>query len=135
MTNYLCKFLPNYSDLTQPLQQLLQEKIFLSFEQPQKDAINKLKEIITHQPVLQFYNPNLLTNVTTDSSKYGLGTILEQGHNGKWLQATYASCATTTVEQNYCTFERENLSFLFGCKKFHKFLYVFTSEMKMTTSH
>ena len=84
MTNYLCKFVPNYSEVTAPLRLLLQNDVEWSFDQPQIKAIEDLKRIITSEPVLQFYNPELPTKVSTDASKFGLGAVLEQKHGDEW---------------------------------------------------
>ena len=123
MTNYLCKFVPNYSEVTAPLRLLLQNDVEWSFDQPQIKAIEDLKRIITSEPVLQFYNPELPTKVSTDASKFGLGAVLEQKHGDEWKPEAFASRATTPAEQNYCPLEREALSVLFGCKRFHQYVY------------
>lgn len=44
MTNYLCKFLPNYTEVTTPLRQLLQKDVKWSFDKPQIEAANNLKK-------------------------------------------------------------------------------------------
>lgn len=123
MTNYLCKFLPKYSEVTAPLRLLLQNDVEWSFDQPQRTAIDDLKNLIVKQPILQFFNPSLPTKISTDSSKLGLGAILQQKGDSGWQPVAYASRATTPAEQNYCPLEREALSVLFGCKRFHEFVY------------
>lgn len=80
MTNYLCKFIPKYSEITTPLRELLHNEVHRSFDKPQKEAIERLKQMITNAPILQFYNPKLRTKLTTDTSKIGLGAVLQQKH-------------------------------------------------------
>ena len=47
MINYLEKFVPNLSQVISPLRILPQNNIVYNIEQPQIDAINQLKELIT----------------------------------------------------------------------------------------
>ena len=57
--NYLGKFIPNLSNQTAPLRQLLVKDVMWSFDQPQINAVNRLKQLVTENPVLKLYNPNL----------------------------------------------------------------------------
>ena len=52
MTNYLCKFLPQYSEVTAPLCELLKKEVHWDFGKPQLEAVNKLKDMVTNSPVL-----------------------------------------------------------------------------------
>ena len=57
MSNYFCRFIPNYSKIIAPLCTLPQNNVEWSFDQPQLKAIDNLKDQFTNQPFLQFYNP------------------------------------------------------------------------------
>lgn len=123
MTNYLCKFIPEYAEVTTPLRKLLHNDILWSFDKPQIEAVEKLKQTITSLPILKFYDPSKEIKITTDASKHGLGAVLQQKHNETWLPVSYASRSTTSAEQNYCPIELETLSIVFACSKFHQFIY------------
>ena len=123
MRNYLCKFLPQYSEVTAQRRKLLQKEVHWHFEKPQLEAVNKLKEMTTNSSVLQFYDPSKPTRLTTDASRNGLGAILEQQHDEHWKPITYASRALQPEEKDICPLEKETLSIFFGCYKFHDFLY------------
>ena len=71
----------------------------------------------TSAPILQFYDPDRQIKITTDASEKGLGTVLQQKHEDKWLHLT------TPAEQNYCPIELEMLSIVYACNKFHQFIY------------
>ena len=47
MANYVGKFIPNLSQITAPLRQLLKKDAFFNLQQPQLDAINEIKRLIT----------------------------------------------------------------------------------------
>ena len=123
MVNYLAKFVPDLSDITAPLRELLEKDAQWCFEAAHENAIERLKSIITSEPVLKYFDPQLPTKVSTDASKSGLGATLEQKHGDKWCPVAFASRALTQAEYNYCPIEKETLSVLFGCEKFHEFVY------------
>ena len=59
----------------------------------------KLKETLTREPVLTFFDPSRKTKVSTDASKDGLGTVLLQADNdGHWRPVAYASRSMTETE-------------------------------------
>ena len=123
MVNYLAKFVPDLSDITAPLRELLEKDAQWCFEAAHENTIERLKSIITSEPVLKYFDPQLPTKVSTDASKFGLGATLEQKHSDKWCPVAFASCALTQAEYNYCPIEKETLSVFFGCEKFHEFVY------------
>ena len=67
MVNYLGKFINNLSELTAPLRTLLIKDSVWSLDEPQAAAINRLKEVLTTAPVLNFYNPSQPTRVSVDN--------------------------------------------------------------------
>ena len=123
MINYLGKFIPSLSDKTVNLRKLLEKDIAWSLEKQHKTEIDNLKNEITKSPILKFFNPKLPIKVSCDASKTGLGTILEQKIDNDWHPIAFASRSLTTSEKNYCQLEKETLSIVFACSKFHDYLY------------
>jgi len=123
MVNYLGKFLPNLSQLTLPLRQLLQKDIEFIIEVNHIEAIRNLNKLITSAPTLKFFNHTLNTRLRSDASSEGLGALLEQQHQNDWYPVAYASRSLTDAENNYAQIEKETLSILFGCERFHEYLY------------
>ena len=93
------------------------------FQKPQRNSFNELKSLVTESPVLRFFDPNLPIRVTSDASKDGLGAVLEQSFNENWYPVAYTSRSLTSSEQNYCQLEKEYLSIVFVCEKFHQYVY------------
>ncbi|CAC5400091.1 unnamed protein product [Mytilus coruscus] len=54
--NYLAKFVPNMSAVTEPIRKLLKEEHEFIWTHEQQQAFEKLKDIITKNPVLSFYD-------------------------------------------------------------------------------
>ena len=92
-------------------------------QKPQKDAFNRLKTLISTIPVFQYYKPNLPTRLRSDSSCIGLGAMIEQEVEEEWHPVAFSSRALNTSEQNYAQIERETLSVVFGCERFHEYVY------------
>ena len=51
-----------------------------------------------------------------------LGTVLEQKNHDIWDPVSYAN-RSPTAEENYFQLEKEILSIIFSCDKFHEFIY------------
>lgn len=80
-----------------------------------------MKEIITREPgpVLAFFDTSKDLTLQVDASKYGLDAVLLQ--EGKPL--AYASKSLTDSEISYAQIEKELLAILWGCKRFHQYVY------------
>ncbi len=70
-------------------------------------------------PVLQYYDPSVPVKVQVDASQTGLGAVVMQ--NGQSI--AYASKSLTSTQQAYTQIEKEALALVFGCEKFHHYLY------------
>ncbi len=55
MVYYLAKFVPNLSQITTPLRDLLKKDVHFDLQQPQLDAIEELKRLITSPPYEKNY--------------------------------------------------------------------------------
>ncbi|CAC5421276.1 unnamed protein product [Mytilus coruscus] len=79
----------------------------------QQQAFEKLKDIITKNPVLSFYDVSKPVTVSCDASQCGLGAMLIQDNK----PVAYASRSLTDAESRYANIERELLGVLFGLEK------------------
>ena len=119
MTNYLSKFIPQYSDLTGPLRQLIHHDVEWHWHDAHDAAFSKLKQALTNPPVLQFFDTSKPVVISADASQHGLGAVcLQQGR-----PVAFASRALTPTESRYAQIEKEMLALVFAAKKFHDFIY------------
>ena len=123
MVTYLGKFVPNLSEVSAPLRELLEKNVAWSFDTPQQQAFQELKLLITNSPVLEYFDPKLPIKVSSDANKSGLGATLEQKHGENWFPVAFASRSMTPAETNYAQIEKEILSIVFACERFNDFLY------------
>lgn len=69
MVAYLSKFIPNLSNQTELLRQLLTKDKVWEFTENHKKQYDDLKVIISSHTLLKFYDQTLPTKLTCDSSK------------------------------------------------------------------
>nr|XP_034319592.1 uncharacterized protein K02A2.6-like [Crassostrea gigas] len=129
MTNYVSRFIQDYSTITQPIRILTQKNMAWKWETKQQLAFEKLKNSLTSDTVMSYYDQTKSTEVVVDASPVGLGAILSQ--EGKIV--AYASRSLTHVEQRYSQTEREALAIVWSCEHFH--LYIYGSRFTLVTDH
>lgn len=113
------KFIPNLSEFSAPLRQLLSKDIAWHWEEEQTKSFEKLKELVTETPLLRYYNPKKDLVLTVDASSKGLGACILQENQ----PIAYGSRALTDSQQNYAQIEKETLAITFGCTKFHQYIF------------
>ena len=116
---YLAKFLPNMSEVSAPLRELLHKDIEWHWDTAQENSFQTLKKMCVNAPVLAYFDKDKPIVLSVDSSSKGMGAALLQ--EGKPI--AYASCALTETQQRYSQIEKETLAIVFGCKKFHQYIY------------
>ena len=121
MVNYLAKFAPSLSNANARLCQLLKQSSEFLWDKQHDIAFQNVKDLITREPgqILAYYDPNKELRLQVDTSKYGLGAVLLQ--EGKPIG--YASKSLTDSEINYAQIKKELYAILFGCKRFHQYIY------------
>ena len=117
MVNYLSRFIRDLSTINHPLRELGKSAEFIWLP-THTQAVEKIKQSIIDN--LRHFDPT--TNeleLTTDASQHGLGAHLSiQGDI-----VCFASKALNKTEQNYSQIEKELYAILFGCKRFHQYIY------------
>ena len=114
MLNYVSKFVPNMSDLTTPLRQLLDKDVVWHWHEQQETSFKVIKETLAAAPVLAYYDAKEELTLQVDASSTDLGAALIQG--GK--PVAYASKVLTHTQQRYAQIEKKLLAIVFGCAKF-----------------
>ncbi|XP_062610353.1 uncharacterized protein K02A2.6-like [Saccostrea cucullata] len=129
MTNYVGRFIPNYSTITAPLRELTKQNVKFEWQPNQQKAFDMLKRELTSDKVMAYFDPSKETTMIVDASPVGLGALLTQ--EGKVI--SYGSRALNDVETRYSQTEREALAVVWGCEHFH--LYLFGQDFKVISDH
>ena len=129
MITYLGKFLPHLSDVTEPIRRLLDRDVEWHWDDAQKAALNQVKQLITREPVLRYFDNKKEVTLQCDASESGLGAVIMQ----EGLPVAFSSRALTNTEKNYAQIEKELLSIVHGCIRFYH--YVYGREITVQTDH
>ena len=123
------KFIPNLSEISALMRRLLSKDIAWHWEGEQMKIFEKLKELVTEAPLLQYYNSKKDLVLTVDASSKGLGACILQENK----PIAYGSRTLTDSQQNYAKIEKETLAITFECTKFH--LYIFGHHVVVESDH
>lgn len=134
LTNYVSRFIPNYATITAPLRDLTHQGTVWQWTANHDVAMNKLKQSLSLDPVVAYYDPDKPIQLTTDASPVGVGAVLTQGTDTENQQViAYASRALSDTETRYSQTEREALAIVWACEHFH--LYVYGTQFVVATDH
>ena len=122
MANQLGRFVPNLTQLTHPLRELLRSDRSWVWGPAQAQAFAKVKDALVKTPVLALYDTDRETKVTADASSHGLGAVLSQKWPDGWRPVAFASRSLTDTESRYATIEKEALATTWACEKFQDYL-------------
>ena len=129
LANYMGPFIPNLSTLTAPLRELLKESHQFDWSPAHQEAYNNIKDSISSEVTLTYFDPKKEITLQVDASLKGLGAVLLQDNK----PVAFASKALTDVETRYANIERELLAVVYGCEKFHT--YLFGHNFTVNTDH
>ncbi len=133
MSNFYIKFVPYYADITEPLRKLLRKDMPWSWENEQREAYTKIKNLLCAAPILAHFDPNAETFITMDASNLTLGAVLSQKQDGVEKPVAFASRALTPTEQKYSASEKESLACVWASEKWH--FYLFGRAFTIRTDH
>lgn len=130
MTSYCSQFIRNYSTISEPLRRLTKQDTPWTWSDEQENAFTLLKEQLSSDSIMSYFDPSKEIEIIVDASPVGLGGILTQ--DNKVLG--YASRSLTDVESRYSQTEREALAIVWACEHFD----MYTNGAKhftITTDH
>lgn len=115
-------FIAGFAVIAGPLYYLTKKDIEFKWNDEAQRSFQHLKAALTSSPILatpEFGKPFI---ITTDASKYAIGSILSQVIDGKERVIRYASRVLNAAERNYCTTEKEALAVVWSIGNFRQYL-------------
>ena len=123
MINQLARFVPNISEKTKPLRDLLRKDCEWIWSEVQEKSFSELKNILKSAEVLAHYDMNSDVILSCDASSCGIGSVLYQKtSSGQLRPIAYASRSFQPAEERYATIEKESLAVTWSCDHFEKYL-------------
>ncbi|CAB3998121.1 uncharacterized protein K02A2.6-like, partial [Paramuricea clavata] len=125
MVTYCAKFIPNFSDLTEPLRELTRKNVPFCWTSRHAKSFNAVKAALTSATVMAYFDQTKETELITDASPFGLSAILTQKVPGSDQRnvVAYISRSLSDVERRYCQTEREALAIVWAIERLHIYLY------------
>ena len=112
-------FIPNLSQQTATLRDLVKKDAEFIWTESHNAAFEATKSLICREVTLAYFDPQADSVIQVDASSRGLGAVLIQ--HGKPI--AFASKSLSDCEQRYANIEREMLAVVFGCERFHMYVY------------
>ena len=120
---YYARFIPQMSMIIEPLNRLRTSKEWV-FGQTERDCFDRLKELLSSESVLTFYDPDAPLKLDCDASAYGIGAVLSHVNpDGGDRPIEFISRTLTKAERNYSQIEKEALGIVWAVKRLHRYLY------------
>lgn len=123
LASYFRKFIPNFSHLAGPLYPLTKLKGAIKWAVQHEEIRNTIVNILTSEPVLTIFNPELPVELHTDASSEGYGAILIQKKDNLPHVIEYFSRRTSEAESRYHSYELETLAVVRAVEHFRHYLY------------
>ena len=115
LINYVGKFIPNLSELTAPLRELLVKNKPWQWGKSQNQSFERIKELLVSKKCLPYYDVQKPVKIQLDASKSGIGAALLQDDR----PTAYTSKSLTATQQKYAHNYRYMLAVVFGCQNMH----------------
>lgn len=127
LTGHFRAYIKDYAGIVRPLDRLKQKDVAFEWDEKCESAFNKLKDLISSNPILQLPDPQLPFELCSDASHYGSGSILyqrdiSQPKNKQLRVVGYQSYTFTKPEINYSITEKEALGVIKAIKYFRSYI-------------
>ena len=123
MIGFYQPFLPDKATIAEPLHRLLDKDRRWSFDKEHREAVDKLKDLLTSDKVLVHYSLQRPVAIVADASPYGCGGVLFHiMEDGTERPVAFYSRTLSKAERNYSQLDREAVAIVSTVKKFHDFL-------------
>ena len=135
LVNQLSASTDAIASLLAPLRSLLSIKNDFMWEANHDVAFSKVKESLTLSPILSFFDINKPTRLCVDTSRLGLGFILQQKQGESWSLVQAGSRFLSDTESRYAVIELEMLAVAWAISKCRLFLEGMSHFLILTDHH
>lgn len=133
LVNFVGKFIPDLATITDPLRRLTKKDEPFEWQSEHQNAFDKIKQCLSDERTLGYYNVNDRTQLYADASPVGLGAVLIQFNDSEPRVISYASKSLSDTEKRYCQTEKEALALVWAVERFH--FYLFGRSFELITDH
>src|SRR6478609_1631391 len=105
--------------MTSSIRTLLDKNNEFNWSTEHQRDFDKLKDLLSSEAVLRYYDIKKSITVQCDASQHGLGAVLLQDNH----PVAYVSRAMTQTEYSYAQIEKELLAIVYAMERFHTYVY------------
>ena len=110
-------FIPDMSTTMGPIRKLLKKDVEFQWLPEHQQAVDKIKQVLSNEPVLRFFDPNKKVTIQAEASSTGLDACLLQDRG----PVAYTSRALSETEQRWFQIEKELVAVTFAAEHFHHY--------------
>jgi hypothetical protein len=123
LAGYYHKFVPNFSNVSEPLNELKRKDVKFVWTPECQKAMDTMKDSLVKEPLLIYPDFTKPFIVQTDASGFAMGAVISQ-EVGKGVQPiAYASKALLSYQRRYHAIEKECLAIRWATLHFKHYLY------------
>ncbi len=121
--NFYRPFIKNFAHITRPLHQLTRKNQEWQWGKKEQDAFDKLKALVTADPVLAHTKLDDQFELEVDASGYAVGAVLlQRKEDSKKHPVGYYSATLNEAQRNYNIYDLELLAIVMALKNWQPLL-------------
>lgn len=117
MAGWYGAFIPNFTEVIAPLNELLTKNAKFHWGERQKEALAEVKKRMKEAPILACPDYSKPFYLQTDASNVGLGSVLFQREGNQEKVIAFRSRSLSPHEKNYTTTEKECLAVVWAIQR------------------
>src|SRR6202012_393635 len=134
--NYYRMFIPGFAQHAKPITMLMKKDIEWHWGEEQQQAMDKLKDLITSEPVLAHPHLDQPFELEVDASGYAIGAVLMQRQKDtKRHPIAFFSATLNAAERNYDIYDLELLAIVRSLEHWRTFLAGSPHKIKVFSDH
>ncbi|CAM8911119.1 unnamed protein product [Rhodiola kirilowii] len=130
LASFYKRFVKDFSTVAAPLTSVIKKNVEFKWGPAQEEAFNKLKDSLTHAPILVLPNFEKTFEIECDASGTGIGAVLTQG--GK-LVAYFSEKLSGASSLNYPIYDKELYALVRSLETWQH--YLLSEEFVIHTDH
>ena len=134
--NFYRAFIRNFATHARPLNKLTRKDTDWQWGTEQSQAFDKLKILVTEEPVLKHPELDKPFELEVDASGYAVGAVLlQRGPDGKRHPIAFYSNTLNTAERNYDIYDLELLAIVKALRNWRQYLAGSPHKIKVFSDH
>ena len=134
MCNYYRRCIPNYAQISRPIQDLTSPKINFKWTEECGQSFDQLKKVLTSDKVMAYPKIGRPYKLYTDACDYAVGAILvQEDEEGIERPIHYVSHQLDHTQRKWATIEKEAYAVVYALQKLRPYLW--GAEFVILTDH